>query len=141
MYEVISMLKTSNSLIVYFDFTFILLVIIMKNKKLRVVLQERKVASLNNLIYIEPFSLSISVFLGLSRFILIYLDLSWFISVYFGSARFILIYFDLSARFILIYFNLSISGYQVISCYFGQKWDISGYLRVSWAISGYLELP
>ena len=63
---------------------------------------------LNNFIYIDPFSLSISVYLGLSLSILVYFNLSWLILVYLGSARFILIYFD-SSWSILHYLSRAIS--------------------------------
>ena len=84
---------------------------------------------LNNLIYLEPFSLSILVYPGQSWSILVYLDLSWFILVCLSSVWFILIY----------YLGLS----WVISHHFGQKLDILGYLvlsPLSWAILGYCVL-
>ena len=74
-------------------------------------------------LYVEPFSLSTLVNLGLSQSI----------STYFGLARFILNYFNLS---------FSISGYLELPCTFLYKnlilWAISGYFKVSQTIINYL---
>ena len=95
-------------------------------KKLRVVLQERKVASLNNLIYIEPFSLSILVHL-------VYLNLSWSVSTYLGSSRSILVQLGLPFS---IYFGL----FRAILSYRRLFWTKIGYLGLSWSSWVYRSL-
>ena len=81
---------------------------------------------LNHFLYLSWSILSIWIYLGLSRPILVHLGLSWSSWVYLSL-------------FILVYFGL----YWVIEGYFGRKLDISGYLRLSWvfrALSVYNEL-
>ena len=84
----------------------------------------------NILIYIEPFSSSILVYI-------VYLNLYWSVSTYLGSSQSILVLlgFDLS---------WSISGYLALSLaildYLGLSQAIPGYLGLSWATLSYLGL-
>ena len=109
-------------------------------EKLRDVLQERKGTSLNYFkvffIYIEQFSRSIFVYLGLSR-ISVYFGLSWSIFVHLGLSRTISDYLGLSWS-ISVHLGLS----QSISDCLGPSgiiWDYSGLYGTIWhylALSG-----
>ena len=103
---------------------------------------------LNNLIFIEPFSLSFSVYLDLSWSILVYLDLFcssrsilvqlglfWSISIYNGLSCAILTYLP-PFRTKMGFLGLS----RVILGSIGLSQDISSYLGFSCAISGRNEL-
>ena len=98
-------------------------------EKLRDVLQEREVTSLNYFKeyfnYIDQFFQCILPYLVLSQFISVYFGLSWSIFDHLGLSRIILDYLVLC---------------QTISDYISLSWSISVYLCLSRTISVYLGL-
>ena len=85
--------------------------------------------------YIEQFSWSILVYLGLSCSISVYLSLFWTILVYFGASWSNLVYLGLSWS-ISDYLRLS----ETILDYLGLSWTLLDYLRLSRNTSDYLGL-